>query len=239
MRSPNPGQPTDAAIIPDAANANWSGQGQQLAVGQNANMTRTANGTMIFMYFNQSTENNAGQLSLSSGGSLPSNLDAPALSSQPSLLINNWNANNLSVTNNSANNNTPIWISAYGPGVPGQTPAKLPIGTPVPLQTTGTAQGTASPQWMNLVMQCGGATLCILGVIGGPADASGNNGYVIALNASQETGPPTGNAPPAGYYATTMSNSYTFRFNWGSSSVYVVNMSPATGLAATVTLSQL
>jgi hypothetical protein len=94
---------------------------------------------------------------------------------------------------------------------------------------------------MQLVLQSNTATLCIFGVIGGPQDNTGNNGYVIAVNdaVNGNTGPGTGKTPPEGYYATTTSNTYTFSFNWGSSQVYVVNMSPATASGATVVLRKL
>jgi hypothetical protein len=177
---------------------------------------------------------------LTSGGSTPTLLDAPALSAQPGVLVNNWHANNLSVTNVSLNQQTPIWISAFGPGVPGQTSMRLPTnGTPVPLATGQSAQGTALPQYMQLGMQSATPTLCIFGIIGGPTDATGNNGYVIAVNASANTGPGTGNPPPTGYFATTTSNAYSFQFNWGGATVYVVNLSPATASGAQVLLRSL
>ena len=66
----------------------------------------------------------------------------------------------------------------------------------------------------------------------------GNNAYVVALNAATNTGP-DGPAPPPGYYATTTANAYTFQFNWGSSNLYVVNMSPVTAAAVVVTLQSL
>jgi hypothetical protein len=224
----------------NTADASWSGVGMTLMVNQNVVMPQTANGTMIFGWVNMSTVNNFGTLSVTSGGSSPTFLDASAFAAQPSIWMSNWRANNLSVTNISANQNTPIWISAYGPGVPGQTSLALPTnGTPVPLATGQSAKGNTLPQWMQLVMQSNTATLCIFAIIGGPVDGSGNNGYVIAVNAGTNTGPNTGNTPPAGYYATTTSNAYTFQLNWSGAQLYVVNMSPATASGAQVLLRTL
>jgi hypothetical protein len=220
--------------------AAWNGIGTTLAVNQTVGMPQTPNGTTILGWINQSTTNNAGTLSVTSGGSAPIFPDAPALAAQPSLLMNNWQANNLNVTNISANNNTPIWVCLYGPGVPGQSPMVLRTdGTPLGLATGQSAAATALPQYMRLYLTGTSPRLCIFAIIGGPTDVSGNTGYVIAVNASATTGPGTGMPPPAGYYATTTGNAYAFPFNWGSQRIYVVNMSPVTSSSAQVALSPL
>ncbi|MGH8065699.1 MAG: hypothetical protein ACRERE_10805 [Candidatus Entotheonellia bacterium] len=224
----------------NSVNPNWNGLPCTLQVNQNVNMLQTPNGTMVFAYFNQASQNNQGTLSVTSGGSQPVILQVPANALQPSVWMNNWRANNLSVTNISQNANTPVWIAAFGPGLPGQVAVALPAnGTRVPLAPAQSAQGNALPQWMQLVMQSNTPSLTIVAFIGGPPDSSGNNGYVVAVNASSDTGPGTGNAPTVGYYATTTGNSYAYPFNWGSSLVYVVNMSPATGSSAQVLLRSL
>lgn len=233
-------EPGFQIIDRNTVNGSWNGIGMTLLVSQNVVMPQTANGTMIFGWVNQSTINNMGTLSVTSGGSAPDILDAPAFSAQPGVLMRNWHANNLSVTNISANNDTPIWISAYGPGVPGQTSLALATnGTPVALATSQSAKAIALPQYMRLTMKSSTPTLCIFAIIGGPTNSTGNNGYVIAVNATANTGPNTGNPPPPGYYATTSNNSYSFQFNWGGSLVYVVNMSPATSSGAQVSLAPL
>lgn len=218
----------------------WNGIGTVLGVNQSVGMPQTPNGTAIFGWVNQATLNNAGTLSLTSGGSTPTFLDAPALAAQPGILMNNWQANNLNVTNISPNPQTPIWICLYGPGIPGQSPLALRTdGTPLGLATGQSATATALPQNMRLYLSGTSPKLCIFAIVGGPPDGNGNNGYVIAVNASATTGPNTGIAPPPGYYATTTSNGYPFLFNWGSQNVYVVNMSPATSSSAQVALSPL
>jgi hypothetical protein len=240
MRSLRQRRPDSPITNANTVNANWNGSGYVLLVDQNVVMPQAANGTMIFGWVNQATMNNAGTLSITSGGSAPTFLSAPALLAQPGVLIHNWMANNLSVTNISPNQQTPIWISAYGPGTPGQTSMPLrPDSKPVALATGQSAQGKALPQNMQLAMQSATPTLCIFGIIGGPSDATGNNGYAIAVNALANTGPGTGVAPPDGYYATTTDNGYYFTFNWGSSTVYVVNLSPATASGAQVLLRPL
>lgn len=220
--------------------ATWNGVGTTLAVNQSVGMPQTPNGTTVFGSVNQATMNNAGTLALTSGGSAPDFIDVPALAAQPGILMKNWHANNLKVTNTSPNSDTPIWICLYGPGIPGQSSMALKTdGTPLGLATGQSAAATALPQYMRLYLTSTSPTLCIFAIIGGPPDASGNNGYVIAVNAGATTGPDTGMTPPIGYFATTTSNAYSFQLNWGSQKIYVVNMSPATSSSAQVALSPL
>ena len=240
MPKPLAPKPAQYEIIDQfSVNYNWNGSPIVLQPNDNANIPQTPNGSVILAWFNQSTQNNRGTLSLTSGGSAPQFLDAPALYSQPFILMNNWLGNNLSVTNISAVTATPIWVALYGPGIPGIYPQKLPPdGTVVSLATLATAQGTALPRWMQLKLNCSSGSFAVIAVIGGPNGPNGN-GYVIALNAATNTGPGTGVAPPAGYYATTIDNSYSLQFNWGSSTVFVASMLATTTLGATVALVSL
>jgi hypothetical protein len=218
----------------------WDGSPKVLLTSQNAVMPQTPNGTMVFAYQNMSTENNSGSISITTGGGAPDFKTVPALVNQPSMLINNWKANNLSITNVSPNDDTPIAIQAIGPGIPGTIPLPLAIGPPgVQLGFGQTAQGAASPQWMQLVVRCDAATTGILALIGGPPDQGGNNGYVFAVNYPIDSGPDTGVTPPEGYYATTRNNSYIFQFSWGRSLVFVANLSSLNAKALEVVLRAL
>lgn len=218
----------------------WTGTPLTLNVGDNAVMPQTPNGTMIFAATNTATGNNDGKITLSSGGGMPTNVEVPALANQPTIQISNWGANNLNVANQSAASATPILVQAVGPGIPGITPAALPLNTATTLKAGASAQGTASPQWMSMRIQSTSATLGILGLIGGKL-VNGNNGYVISVNdgVNGNTGPGTGSPAPEGYYATTSSNTYNYQFNWGSSAVFVSNLSPSTAVDVTVTVSTL
>jgi hypothetical protein len=219
----------------------WNGAGTVLQINQAVTMPQTANGTMILGWINQSAQNNAGKLSLTSGASVPMELDAPALARQPSVLTNNFQANNLTLTNVSLNDKTPIFVSAYGPGVPGQTPLSLAVGVPRTLVTGQSAAGPTQPRFMQLVMSANSGSFALFGVIGGPLDSSGNNGYVFTVNDSVngDTGPDTGKNPPPGYYATTSGNSYPFSFNFVGGSIYVVNLSPVATTSVQVLLRAL
>jgi hypothetical protein len=217
----------------------WDGSPLVLLVNQNVNMPQTPDGSMVFAYQNVSSQNNQGSIAVTSGGGSPVTKYAYAFENRPNIWINNWQANNLSITNVSANNNTPIRIQAVGPGMPGTNPLTLPIGSPLPLAPGQTAQTNALPQYMQLVFQCATGQLATFVLIGGTLDSSGNNAYVISVNAPSSSGPPGGGTPPAGYYATTINNSYILTFNWGSSLVFVANMSGLTSTGAEVTLRQL
>ncbi|WP_294330365.1 hypothetical protein [uncultured Sphingomonas sp.] len=218
----------------------WTGAPLILLENQNAAMPQTPNGTVIFAYWNMSKQNNAGSIAITSGGGPPSFRQVPALQNQPYVWMNNWHSNNLSVTNISPNQDTPIQIQAIGPGIPGTSPLPLPMGGDGQQLGYGqTAIGSASPSYMQLVITSNSSTTSIVGIIGGPPDTQGNNGYVIAVNYSRDTGPGTGTAPPEGYYATTASNSYVMTLNWNSAVVFAANLSSMNATPVQIILRQL
>jgi hypothetical protein len=203
-------------------------------------MPQTPNGSLVVGYFNQSQQNNAGRLTFTSGSSAPTTVPVPALARMISVLTANWQANNLTLTNTSINAATPIFVQAFGPGIPGMQPGPLVIGTPIQLAMRQAVQGITTPSWMQLEFSSSTSNLQIVAVVGGPPDQSGNNAYVIALNAPiGDTGPPTQNPAPAGFYATAASNKYTLPFNWGAAAVYVVDLSPQTAAPVTALLQSL
>lgn len=221
----------------NAVTESWDGSPMVLAQNQSALMPQTPNGTVIFSYLNVATQNNNGTLGLTSGGAAPAFYSAmPSL--QPSILVNNWAANSLNVTNISANSNTPMKIQAIGRGMPGTTPLTLNAGTTLAVGPGQTAQGATSAQWMQLLIASIDSSLGVLAVIGGPVDGTGNNGYVFGINYGSNSGP-GGPTPPAGYYATTTSNSYTFQFNWGATFIFAANMSALNSSGFNLTLRPL
>ncbi|WP_457151458.1 hypothetical protein [Mesorhizobium sp. P5_C1] len=216
--------PSDFNILGQSlATDNWDGSPVELAVRDSVAMPQTPNGSMILAFQNASEMNNAGKLALTSGSSQPQFLLAPGLALQPTILINNWQANNLNITNVSVNTNTPIWIAAYGPGMGGAAPTPLPTtGDAVPVAVDTTLKAVTLPQYMQLGFQANSAGLCLFAFIGGPQDTKGNNAYAIALNSQYgDTGPGHPTPAPAGYYATAGGNSYSFEFNWGTSVLFV------------------
>ncbi len=225
-----------SVIDQNSVNKTWDGSPTTLNPNDNVNLPQSTTGSMVLAYENVSKTNNQGTLSVTSGGGAPTFLVAQALANAPSILVQNWNGNNLSVTNVSlTSTKTPIWVSVVGPGLAEKPPATLPTdGSMISLTSAAQAQGNAIPRWMQLIMQATSGDYTLIAVIGGPVDGSGNNAYVFGLNAAANTGPGTGVAAPPGFYATTTSNTATYQFNWGSSAIFVANESPSTSAAASV-----
>lgn len=220
----------------------WTGAPTTLQQYGQTTMPQTPNGSLVFEYLNVSTQNNAGLLNLTSAGSPITSLQAPALIYRPGILTNNWQANNLTVTNLSANSNTPIYIAAIGPGLPGLVPMNLVANAPaITLPVFAAAQGVLKANNNILQMQANASSITVFAIVGGPLDSTGNNAYVIAVNDNIDgnTGPDTGIAPPPGYYATTTSNAYAFTATWPGATIFVANLSPVTNVQATVRLISL
>src|SRR5712675_363682 len=77
------------------ASAPWNGSPSVLLVYQNLEMPQTPNGTAILSLTNQSLNlNNGGTLSLMSGGAPPQFFTVPANTNHPTIVIQNWYANN-------------------------------------------------------------------------------------------------------------------------------------------------
>lgn len=227
---------TAEGIQVQIAVANWTGAPTTLNVpSDSVNMPQTANGSMIVTAINKTTGNSAGTITISSGGSGTTPPDLPPQATAPWAEVQNFMANNLQITNISTATATPILVQAIGPGIPGVTPKTLSIGVSLPLAFGEVAQGGTNPQRMILRIQNTTSTQSVVGVIGGPNDPSGNNGKVIALNAPQNTGP-GGPTPPAGYYATTINNSYNLDFNWNGAGIFVGNLSSSNAASLTLTL---
>jgi len=202
-----------AIIGANLTDANWDGSPITLGWHETAAMPQTTKGSMVVAWQNTSAQNNDGSLAITSGAGAPEFFDAPALALAPTILVRNWGGNNLNITNLSANQNTPIWIEAYGPGLPGQTSTPLPVGPSIPVAMGQTLQGDTSG-WMQLSLQANSGELGLFAVIGGPADIAGNNAYVFAVNCRSATTPP-------GYTKTTTTNTLPWQFNWGGNRIYV------------------
>jgi hypothetical protein len=255
--APPPCAKAGTSVMPEAAyeiigrlesTADWNGVGITLAQYEGASMAQTPNGSMMLAYLNRSQRNSEGKLAVTSGGNPPSVLVAPALALAPIVLVNNWQGNNLTVTNISVGSDTPIAVEAFGPGV-GPTPQTLPIGPPgIQIAAGQAASAGTTGGYMQLGFQQNDGNPALFGFIGGPVDNDGNNAYVIALNSSfGNTGPGTPNAAPSGYYATTSGNSWSYELKWPSTLIYVAffgaaSLAPSSQVAAqlpTITLIRL
>jgi hypothetical protein len=223
------------AVINQGTNdAAWDGSPVTLLPDQSVQMAATPDGTTVLVYLNGATENSPATLALTAGGSAPVFLTAPPLPELPSILIRNWKGNGLGITNVTPPHvQVPVDVRLINSALPGPTAATLEEeADAVPLGTGQAARGATLPRWMQLILQAGppdSSGPSVFAIVGGPPDGSGNNAYVVALNAAQETGPGTGQAPPAGYYATTVGSVYTYQLNWGGASVFVASVSGGDG----------
>lgn len=198
---------------------NWDGSPLTLATHDTAVMPQSPNGSAILLWNNVATVNNTGTLMLSVDAEAPQTLDAPAMMTAPSFLVNNWQSRKLTVANVSSAPNTPILIGMLGPGLPGIVPKHLVVGAPFLLASAHVAQGQLPPSQLLLTIRTNTTNLLTVVLLGGPTDAGGNNGYVFGVNFPRPQ-------PPPGYTKVTTSSQLTFGpFDWGASSVFVANMS--------------
>jgi hypothetical protein len=210
---------------------NWDGSPVTLNQYDGVTMPQAPNGSTVLGWQNYTTQNNDGTLVVTSGSRVLPSLDAPAGANAPSISVNNFLGNNVTVTNLSVQAATPIWVEMYGPGIPGVVPTSLPVSTPVQLSPGETAQGTSQPTPVLLKLQASPANQTIVALVGGPTDASGNNGYVFGLNFP---------STPPGYTKTSPGNYLTFGpFSWGSSTIFVANMSSQNAFSVQVLLQGL
>ena len=216
---------------------NWNGDSTDLAQGDSVNMDQTSNGSMVLGYRNKTKDNSAGTLQVASGGSRPETENVPAGSNQTEVIVRNWHAQNLKLTNTSDKNSLIITVNAIGPGYGTEAPVALPMdGTKLPLDPNKSAQGNALPQWLTLRLQATSGQETIFALIGGPTQTEGDiNAYTFMLNATVNQDPAKEGVPVAdGYYAKTTGNTIDFQFNWGSSRVWIANFSGDTAATATL-----
>jgi hypothetical protein len=230
-----------AVINQGADDEAWDGSPVMLLPNQSVLMAVTPVGSTVLAFQNESPQNTPATLALTAGSSAPVFLTAPPLVEQPNSLVRNWRGVRLGITNiTPPDMQVPVLVQLVGPALPWVSPADLPAdGAPVPLGPGQAAQGTTLQRWMQVILQANPDAPTVFAIIGGPPNASGNNAYVVALNAPQNSGPGTENPPPAGYFATTRGAVYTYQLNWGAAPVFVANMSGAGAAPGSVGLRPL
>ncbi len=214
----------------------WNGLPATLSNGDSASMPNTPNGSMVLAYQNTATKSTTGEILVATGGARPENLSAQSLTNQVSTITRNWQSDNLKITNTSDGIDTPIWIAAVAPGFGSEAPKPLPTnGDTVDLSAMDAAQGTALPEWLTLRMSADSGQTTTFALIGGPTTA-GINAYVFQLNSpTGNHGPDKEGVPPAdGPYQSTSGNTIDFQFNWGSSNIFIVNLSGTTAAPGSV-----
>jgi hypothetical protein len=228
----------------------WTGTTQTiLSTDPALTMSPTSTGSMFLLLQDMSKQNNPGQVTITSGG-LYTSVPLPAGSGYPYAILNNYQGNNLNVSNSSApsSDSTPIQVMAAGLGIGSVTvTGTAPSPTSQAINPYQALQGTAGPTYNTLQINCVG-TNAIVAIIGGPTWGSAPNvinGYLLMLNSSSTGGaqsgtpvtvPPT--LTPDGYYAKWGGNTFSFVFNWapGSYPIWIANLSSTGAAAVNVTM---
>jgi hypothetical protein len=117
----------------------WDGAPLTLAQNEQAIMPQTPNGSAVLAWLNMATQNNSGTLALTTDGTAPQMLEAPALMTAPNIVARNWHGADLRLTNISADPSTSIWIQMLGLRLPGVKPIPLPLDTPTIITSLQTA----------------------------------------------------------------------------------------------------
>ena len=135
----------------------------------------------------------------------------------PQLIVNNWQSNNLQITNLSENKQVKVKVGLYGHGVPTY---HLPIGPKVTLNQYQSCSGRtlANDMALRFTTQTQHQyTVMFLFTIGEPA--------AYCLNATDPD-----KIPKKGYpYITTSNNYKTIIQNWMGNPLFIINTSPAPG----------
>jgi hypothetical protein len=199
--------------------------------------------------------NGAESVILTWGGSNSQILTLPAMQNQSALYINNFSPANLNVFNQGPASTIGAQVAGFGQG--GISPVPIANGTPLSMAANSYAQGTSSPNTMNLSLTTTTGALTTFVIMGGTTPSSQGSttrAVVIQLNSGSPVGPtsgtmfnnasvqPTGSSLDAGnqlVYAATASATYNLLYNWGASSIWIANASASTATGASITLTSL
>jgi hypothetical protein len=132
--------------------------------------------------------------------------------SVPQLVIQNFRANRLKITNLSTNVNTSVWVGLYGHGKP-YTPLKY--DTPIQINQYQSTGGSTVANLMNLHLNSPSKEAAIFYFAKSEPTA-------VVLN-SDGSGVPLG-------WTHTKDNNWQISKNWGANPLFILNASPGKGL---------
>lgn len=184
-----------------------------LDVNDSAFLNQTLDGFMILTVQNLSPSK--ATVFYSSGGAPPQSIEIEGGDNTPYIVIENWQANNLTVINTSSNRSTQVKVGIYGLGVP---TTELYPGITTPLDQYQSAGTKTLSQFMVLQLaNTGSSQLALFFVfsVGRPV--------AYALNVSDPS-----HFPPD--YQTTRDNQLKVVNNWQGRNLFVINVSTDTGV---------
>lgn len=202
--------------------ATWNGSPTTLQVNDSVTLNPTTNGALVLAAFNTDTQNNAGQLILTWGGNPPITLDVAALQNAPILLNQDFGGDALTVTNISQQ--APIWLAAYGPGLPSANPAALPDSGQFYSLAPYTVRSTMSQATFQRLVFNADKSYTVFVLFEGPDVTT------LVINAPETV---------SGYDVSSPDNNVPITKNWMGQTLWVVNLSPSTSQDGQISLTTL
>lgn len=200
----------------------WNGSPITLSVNSSVTLSPSTNGAMVLAAFNTDTKNNAGQLLLTWGGNTPTTLDVAALQNAPILLTQDFEGNAVTVTNISQQ--APIWLAAYGPGLPSANPGTLPDNGQFYSLGPYTVRSTISAASYQRLVFNADKDYTVFVVFAGPMVTT------LVINAPETV---------SGYDYSTPDNNYPMTQNWMGQTLWVINLSPTVSADGQISLTSL
>lgn len=195
------------------AAAVWDGSPQTILEYQAVEMPATPTCLIVLAAYNTDSRANDGEIAISSGGSKPTFLELPALTNQPVLVADDYQGNNLKITNTAT---APVCLEIFAPGF--GKPEPLPDGTVLLLPSRMSRATTAQARYQQLVMKNSSGQTSFLFY-------EGTTAALYTVNASA---PP--NVPNLECHSVP-GNTAKVMDNWGAQTLYVANVSRSSDTA--------
>ncbi|MFT4926168.1 MAG: hypothetical protein ACI8WB_002266 [Phenylobacterium sp.] len=198
----------------------WDGKPKTLGPKETVHL-QSPNGEIIIAYTNTSEINNVANLSVTAGGSFHQTLAAQANQNAPSIIIENFGSNIVSLSNRSAQSD--IEITAYAPGFDksGELPDDAIFHDLAPYQSL---KAITKTRFQELTLKAE-QDYTIFGVF------VGTDAQVYCVNTPSDAG-----VPVEDYSKVVPDNKYKIEKNFRGKTLYVVNLSAQTAEGATVNL---
>ncbi|NPC49627.1 hypothetical protein D7X99_37040 [Corallococcus sp. AB032C] len=181
-----------------------------IETNESTGINQTLDGFMILTLQNLSPSK--ATLLYSSGGSTPQQVDIDGGNNAPQIVINNWGANNLTITNLSSKDGTQVAVGLYGLGTPSKN---LPESEQIELTQYQSAGRKTPVSFANLALASFGSpqtTIYFVFSVGKPV--------AYAVNVSDPSFYPG--------YVTDSGNQKKVINNWQGRDLFVINVSTHT-----------
>lgn len=202
----------------------WDGTPIELRPGETVNLPFTPHGDLLVTIFNPDLVAGKGAFSWSTGGFPPQEIDVPASTLSPAVVLHNWKGNNLKVANTSTGRRPQLCVNAWSPGR--NNPQTLPAsGAMVPSSPNSALQSDDLNGWYSLTL---GSTqdYCAFAVF------HGANAQIACVNFVDSL-----TLPP--HDTCTRTNRIRLETTFTGEPLYIVNISPTTAKSCYCQLQEL